>query len=186
MTSIYNAMCNQYVEDYMNRISEKVRCQQYKEHSYDSDWDLFFHCDVSGLNHSHFTLTFNSNCPHERREEVLNTVITTMKECGCTWVEDDEVLVTITYVSFLDKDRIRKEAEEIAPTLIGRLVHYMPKEWSCFGIINSDGTPLPKEEGYVREFNGRYCFMKKRARTRVWWLNSEDILRIYWDLIEVD
>lgn len=189
---LYNTVCNEYMSLYMERISKKARCYQYENKeklSYSDDWDLFFYHD-SGENkkqnsspqmdYFYFTLTFNRSHPKTRKEALLKMVMDVLKEYNV-----DGVHVTICYIAKQDEAKIRKDAEAIAPTLIGRYVQYKSEFDLLINPISAfSGLPIPPMEGRVVRANGQYYFMKKRARNRGYLLKNEDILRISWSMKE--
>lgn len=189
---LYNIVCNEYMALYMGRIAEKAHCYQYEDKeklSYRDDWDLFFYHDsgknkernpMSKMNYFYFTLTFNEIHPQKRKEAILEMVMNVLEE-----YEIEGVHVTICYIAQKDKEKIRKDAEAIAPTLIGKCVQYKSGLSSLLNPVSAfSGLPIPPMEGRVVRVNDQYYFMKKRARTRGYLLDNEDILRIFWNLEE--
>lgn len=191
---LYNIVCNEYMALYMGRIAKKARCYQYEDKEslpYEDDWDLFFYHDsgenkarspLSKMDYFYFTLTFNKRHPKKRKEAILAMVISVLEEYE---IEGEGTHVTICYIAQEDKEKIRKDAEAIAPTLIGKCVQYKSGLSLLLNPVSAfSGLPTPPMEGRVVRANGQYYFMKKRARTRGYLLDDEDILRIFWSLEE--
>lgn len=190
--ALYNIVCNEYMDLYMGHIAEKARCYQYEDEerlSYEDDWDLFFYHDssknkernpMSKMDYFYFTLTFNEIHPQKRKEAILKMVMDVLEE-----YKIEGVHVTMCYIAQEDKEKIRKDAEAIAPTLIGKCVQYKSRLSSLLNPVSAfSGLPIPPMEGRVVRANNQYYFMEKRARTRGYLLDDEDILRIFWSLEE--
>lgn len=172
---LYRTTCNEQMGLIMDAISSKVCC-----HPSEKEETLFLeHGGSENMDQSHtsemkpfpFKFIVNPRLSPERHKSVADTVLDILEQ-----QDTDTMCVTVLYIVRLDKEKIRKDAEAIAPTLIGKRVQYQPSLNSLFG-INS-----PPVEGRIVEYNGNYFFMKLRARTRGHRLSDEDILRIFWDL----
>ena len=174
------------MEQVMETISEAVPCFQFTEnepYSYESDkWDLFFWCNhfsdtgyynLEGRDYSYFTLSFNKLHSKERREAILEKVLNVLSG----YRDDGHVSVTVHSIIELDGKRIQEEAARVSSQLIGKKVEYTPSN----DLYQISYSPM---QGRVEEKNGQLFFMKNRARTRGYLLESADILKLYWKLEE--
>lgn len=172
---------SEHIKRVLDAIAEKHPCYQYNvdgmERYKSNDWDLFFWCNdlysttggmLSGMDYSYFTLNLNEAHSVERRVEVYNSVMSILDQ----FKDDENIEVYIQHQIEFDEKRIAEDAEMIAPRLVGTSCRY-----TVFSeLFNLTSGPV---EGRVVEANGRYYFMKKRARSRGYLLDNKKILQIY-------
>ena len=170
----------------MEAIGAKHWCYQYNKDRdmglFKSDnWDLFFWCNdfystmrnpaLSGRDYSYFTLNFNNSQSAEKQKEVYESVMQILSQ----FQNDEHIEVTVQYAVALDEAKIRKDANNVSASLIGKRTTYSPAS----GLISVPGFEM---EGRIVEANGSLFFMKKRARNKGYLLSAEEILRISWKL----
>lgn len=171
-----------HMERVMEAIAEKHWCYQYnkdldlKQFNSD-DWDLFFWCNdfsstmrgtLSGRDYSYFTLNFNDAQRSEKRQEVYDSVMDILER----FMGDEHIEVSVQYQIVLDKKKIAADAEDAARKLVGK-----PCQYTAVSEIFNLSTGLM--DGRIVEADGRYFFMKKRARSRGYLLGDKDILQIF-------
>lgn len=186
--SIENAVQQRssYMEHVMEMIANAVPCFQFTEdepYSYESDkWDLFFWCNhfsdtgyynLEGRDYSYFSLSFNKLHSKEHRDAILEKVLNALSG----YRDDEHISMTVHSIIELDEKRIQEEAERVSSQLIGKKVEYTPSD----DLYQISYSPM---QGRVVENNGQLFFMKNRARTRGYLLESTDILKLYWNLEE--
>lgn len=178
-------MRSNHMERVMQAIGEKHWCYQYnKDHDlklFKSDnWDLFFWCNdfynsmkgvLSGRDYSYFTLNFNDSQTAEKQREVYDSVMQILSQ----FQEDENIEIAVQYEIVLDEAKIKADADEVAESLIGKRVTYMPTG----GVILIPCQPM---EGRIVNANGQLFFMKKWARNRGYLLESKDIIQIFWNM----
>lgn len=168
----------------MEAIAAKLICCQYNLDDnvlYQSqDWDLFFWCNTfwnttngrfSGRDYDGFSLTFNDAHSKERREEIYKRLIDALS----IFNNDENLSISVQHGIKLDEKKIRQDAKIAAPLLVGKRVQYQIKN----ELFNLTAPPM---EGRVVEHDGKYYFMKKRARKCGYLLDDKAILKIFWDL----
>ena len=162
--------------DHMERIAD-VLARNFKVYQYDdeeavpykSDWDLFFWCNdfsatmrglLSGRDCSYFTLSFNSQHDHERRQKVFNRAIRILE----LFSGDVNLEVAVQYTAVMDKAKIKRDAELAIPRIAGRSCTYGDME----GRVETNGEQL--------------FFRKKRSRKRLYHLTDAEVLALSWRL----
>ena len=170
----------------MEAISAKHWCYQYNKDRdiglFKSDiWDLFFWCydfystmrnlGLSGRDYSYFTLNFNDSQSAEKQKEVYESVMQILSQ----FQNDEHIEVAVQYAVALDKIKIKKDADSVSASLVGKRTTYSPTS----GLVLFPGFEM---EGRIVEANGSLFFMKKRARNKGYLLSAEEILRISWAL----
>ena len=175
-----------HMEQVMEAIGAKHWCYQYNKDRdmklfKSDDWDLFFWCndfyntmrspDLSGRDYSYFTLNFNDSQSAEKQKEVYESVMQILSQ----FQNDEHIEVAIQYDIALDEAKIRKDADNVSASLVGKRTTYSPAS----GLISFPGFEM---EGRIVEANGSLFFIKKRARNKGYLLSAKEILRISWKL----
>lgn len=157
------------MRDAMDEIDSKLIMYQYNKNrslSYNSgSWSLFFWCrydhDRDELDMSYCTLTVNTNLSAETAELVVSETVKVLDE---KFSAVPEVYVTVFDGAVRDCNRIEDEARRLSPAIVGRTVTYR----GMGGKIVSTRSGL--------------AFLKKRARTRGYILQAEELLQLAWSL----
>lgn len=157
------------VRDAMDEIDSKLTMYQYNKNrslSYNNgNWSLFFWCrydnDRDELDMSYCTLTVNTNLSPEEAELVVSETVKVLDE---KFSAVPEVYVTVFDGVVKDCNRIEDEARRLSPAIIGRPATYR----------GMDGKIVATRSGLA--------FLKKRARTRGYILQAEELLQLAWSL----
>jgi len=165
------------LEHASQEIAEKIAANfclyqfHHGEYYFGSDeWELFFWCNsVQGKrDYSYFTLSMNDRLSDSEHRLIVDRLLSFLQE---TFGETD-LYVTVQYCVKRDQFRIDADAEALKESLDGKRCDYTMNT-GFFGSFHM-------EDGRLKLWNGRLCFMKKRARSRGYILSSEDILLIHW------
>jgi len=175
-----------YMEQVMQKIAEKLCCCQYNTDGdvlFDSaDWDFFFWCNtfwntthgrLSGRDYDGFSLTFNEDYSKERREQIYQDVLSSLKD----YEQDEHVEIVVRRLVVKDAKKIAEDAKSIGRQLVGKRVQHIFRN----KLFNLFSEPIDVR---IVESDGLLYFMKKRARTKGYRLEDEDILQIYWRMQE--
>lgn len=163
---------NFVMSEVMLEISKHFTIYQYKKDSgikYDSDeWEFFFWCNYSQINGScqrdyrYFTLAPNKRqYTSEREAEVIDRLLTFLRE---NFADIEGLDVAVQYDVRYDDAAIALAAREAAE-------RYHAHRCTWHGM-----------EGKLVKLENGVWFMKKRARTRGYQLDDQDVLLIAWAL----
>ena len=127
-------------------LARNFRIYQYDKDEavpYESDWDLFFWCNgfettmqglLSGRDYSCFTLSFNSQHGHERRQKVHDRAMRILD----LFADAANLEVAVQYAAIMDDDRIKRDAALAIPAIAGRTCTYGGME----GRLETNGEHL--------------------------------------------
>ena len=159
----------QSMRDAMDEIDSKLIMYQYNKNrslSYNSgSWSLFFWCrydnDRDELDMSYCTLTVNTKLSSEAAELVVSETVKVLDE---KFSAVPDVYVTVFDGIVRDCNHIEDEARRLSPAIIGKAATYR----------GMDGKIVSTRSGLA--------FLKKRARTRGYILQPEELLQLAWSM----
>lgn len=153
-------------------LAQNFKVCQYDDQNeipYNSDWDLFFWCNdfsstmrglLSGRDYSYFTLSFNKEHDHGRRQKTYNRAMRILD----LFAADENLQIAVQYEAVVDNAKVKRDAELAAPRIIGRNCVY-------------NGM-----EGRIEQGSENLYFRKKRSRKYVYRLTDTEILSLSWQL----